>query len=111
MRAIICAGVLALATASAGTRAEEDRHSANFWLPYCKSFVASNNKEPLAQGICAGIIEGLGFASCAQIPDAVTRDQAVRVVVRYIEARPQRMHESFLPLAREALIAAWPCKP
>ena len=29
---------------------------------------------------------------------------------RYIEARPQRMHEPFGKLAFEALTAPWPCK-
>jgi len=34
----------------------------------------------------------------------------VRVVVRYIEQRPGRMHENFLRLANEALTEAWPCR-
>jgi hypothetical protein len=34
----------------------------------------------------------------------------VAVVVKYIEARPQRMDEDFGQLAIEALTAAWPCK-
>jgi hypothetical protein len=40
----------------------------------------------------------------------VTFPQAARVIVRYIEARPQRMHESFVSLVIEALHDAWPCK-
>jgi uncharacterized protein (DUF433 family) len=40
----------------------------------------------------------------------VTTDQAVAVVVKYIEARPERMHEQFGDLTFEALTAAWPCK-
>jgi Rap1a immunity proteins len=40
----------------------------------------------------------------------VTTVQSVAVVVKYIEARPQRMHEPFGKLALEALTAAWPCK-
>jgi hypothetical protein len=34
----------------------------------------------------------------------------VAVVIKYIEARPERMHERFGDLALEALTAAWPCK-
>jgi hypothetical protein len=109
MRAFICGALLALATTTAG--AEEDRYSPNYWLPYCKAFISTNNRDPLSQGICVGRIEGVAFASCANIPDAVTRGQIVRVVVRNIETRPQRMHEPFLPLAREAVVDAWPCKP
>jgi hypothetical protein len=41
--------------------------------------------------------------------EGVTQGQAVAVVVKYIEARPERMHESFGKLALLALVTAWPC--
>ena len=44
------------------------------------------------------------------MPSGVTYEQGVRIVIAYIEARPQRMHESFGLLALEALTAASPCK-
>jgi hypothetical protein len=34
----------------------------------------------------------------------------VALVVKYIEARPERMHEPFGVLALEAFKATWPCK-
>ena len=37
-------------------------------------------------------------------------EQTVRVVVQYIDSRPERMHEDFKKLALEAMKAAWPCK-
>ena len=40
----------------------------------------------------------------------MTFGQSVAVVVKYIQERPERMHEDFGKLALEALIAAWPCK-
>lgn len=40
----------------------------------------------------------------------VTVNQQVRVVVAYIDARPNRLHEDFRILALEALKDAWPCK-
>jgi Rap1a immunity proteins len=40
----------------------------------------------------------------------LTNNQAVAVVIKYIEARPEMMHEQFGDLAFEALTAAWPCK-
>jgi hypothetical protein len=40
----------------------------------------------------------------------VTNTQIVRVVVVYIERRPQRMHENFKDLVLEALHDAWPCR-
>jgi hypothetical protein len=33
-----------------------------------------------------------------------------QVIIAYIEARPQRMHEDFRVLAVEAMQKAWPCK-
>jgi hypothetical protein len=47
---------------------------------------------------------------CLDIPEKVTLLQLVRGVIAYIEARPQRMHESFNDLALEALRTAWPCR-
>jgi Rap1a immunity proteins len=44
------------------------------------------------------------------MPDGVTREQAVRVVIAYIDAQPAWMHENFGVLALEALREAWPCK-
>jgi Rap1a immunity proteins len=48
----------------------------------------------------------LGFC----VPDRSTVGQAVRVVVAYIDQRPERMHEYFEVLALEALRRAWPCR-
>jgi hypothetical protein len=47
---------------------------------------------------------------CLKIPDSVTQGQIVGVVVLYMEARPQRLHEPFRSLALEALFDAWPCR-
>jgi hypothetical protein len=52
----------------------------------------------------------LTWACCLDVPDKVTINQASRVVIAYIEARPARMHEPFNELALEALRDAWPCK-
>jgi hypothetical protein len=110
MKAIAIGALMALSVTAA--RAAE-RDSANYWLPHCKNIIAASvpaTSDFYSIGECRGIIEGIAFASCADIPDAVTAGQMVRVVVRYIEARPQRMHQFFVVLAREALIDAWPCK-
>jgi hypothetical protein len=109
MKSIIGAAMLAVFGA-----AEQD-FSANRWLPYCKSFITPVRAPDANLGssypsYCAGEVEGLAFASCARVPPDVTASQAVRVVVRYIEQRPQRMHESFLKLAPAALINARPCR-
>lgn len=59
-----------------------------------------------------GLVYGIIFNSGdACIPTSVTRAQAVRAVVQYIDAQPARMHESFAELADAAIRATWPCKP
>jgi hypothetical protein len=90
------------------------------------------------QPICAGIVEGIAWMGanvrlwapdipksdglgrlnlevflridCIDVPDGATIFQLVRVVVKHIEAHPERMHEDFHNLALEALRTAWPCK-
>jgi Rap1a immunity proteins len=47
---------------------------------------------------------------CVDVPAAATVTQMVRVVVAYIEAHPDRMHEDFNDIVLVALRAAWPCK-
>ena len=49
-----------------------------------------------------------GFDMC--VPSNVTQGQILQVILRYVEARPQRMYEEYGPLAIEALRDAWPCK-
>jgi Rap1a immunity proteins len=61
----------------------------------------------------SGFLDGLSFGLEGRDfcpPREVTTGQGVAVVVKYIEARPKRMHERFGDLALEALKAAWPCK-
>jgi hypothetical protein len=118
--------------------AGEDRDSANHMLPACKRFGTGSNEPPFwgafDQGECIGTVKTVAFLagtmnlsvlalsgegqvialkrnwSCADIPDGVTVGQELRVVIRYIEARPNRMHEPFRSLALEALLDAWPCR-
>jgi Rap1a immunity proteins len=117
MRSLICSAMLALVTATA---AAED-YSANYWLPHCKEVV---EQRPIDEGrfglamFCAGVVQGIAVMAlnapeagrCAKLPQEVSRQQLVQVVVRYIEARPQRMNGFFPSLVLEALREAWPCK-
>jgi len=66
--------------------------------------------EFFAFGRCFGLVEGLAYTGAFCVPSGVTKNQAMAVVVKYIEARPERTHEPFGMLALEALTAAWPCK-
>ena len=121
MRAIICSALMAL-TITAARAVETDRDSANFMLSYCKEALVDDDGT-FGTGMCLGEIKALLFTFdtlqllhpsdppiCVDIPEGVSTGQATRVVIRYIEARPTRMHEQFLRLAMLALVDAWPCK-
>jgi hypothetical protein len=66
----------------------------------------------LNEGVCIGAVQAIAFIhkQCADIPSGVTTGQLIRVVIRYIEARPKRMNETFAALVAEALVDAWPCR-
>src|SRR5262245_7833857 len=120
--AIICGALMALTITAAG--AAEDINSANFMMPHCRSFLASEHSSP--QAFCLGVVRGIVFIGsilrdqvmaegdrrlpCIDPPSGVTFRQSVQVVVTYIDARPARLHEHFGVLALEALRSAWPCK-
>jgi len=93
----------------------EDIGSANYFLPGCKAYLDDSMTGVLMLfgGRCIGFIEGLVYGVEGEDfcqPKGVTIAQGVAVVVKYIEARPERMHEDFGKLALEALEQAWPCK-
>ena len=100
--------------------AQPNQYSANDIMPGCRDAAAliafsnpSNASSDLAS-FCLGITVGLSYLGRSDgticLPVGVTREQAVRVVVQYIDGQPARMNENFVPLAIEALQAAWPCK-
>ena len=98
---------------TAPVSAEENPHSANSYMPGCRDFIAVNwGRDAYQRGKCIGFIAGLIYEAAETsfcLPHGATYEQGVRVVVAYIEARPQRMYESFGKLAHEALTVAWPC--
>jgi hypothetical protein len=86
-------------------------------FPGCQRWVSNDPRAPWEQTQWFGNIQALAFVgrllpedlnSC--IPHNVTLNQLVRVVVVYIECRPQRMHEPFNSLALEAMHEAFPCR-
>jgi hypothetical protein len=92
--------------------------SANTYFLGCKAFVEGRpDSETFAIGnVCSGIVHALaGVAQIlppnyqACIPATLTLRQLTLVVLKYIEARPQRMNEDFRVLSVEALHNAWPC--
>jgi hypothetical protein len=92
--------------------------SANYVMEGCRATITGMEKIPpgnlvliLDAAKCYGLVDGLAYAaSDLCVADHVTLGQEIRVVVKYIDDRPQRLNESFKALALEALRAAWPCK-
>jgi len=81
-----------------------------------------NSSEPFLQGTCAGSIAfardmhntwvSQGFLSeriCS--PEGVTRGQLRRVVLKYMEEYPERLHNSSSSIVLHALTQAFPCEP
>lgn len=136
LRGAVAAAVFGMATTAQAVT--PDTASANYQLPYCKlmfNMLSSYSRDPVPSdqmfqaGYCFGQVSGLSmFArsvkllqdeeqsvtlrrfACADIPREVPPEQRVRVVIAYIEARPERMHERFEFLALEALRMTWPCR-
>ncbi len=102
------------------TVAQPVQYSADYMMPGCRDVAAlipfsnpSEERNDLAY-FCLGIVVGLSYLGRSDgsicLPVGVTREQAVRAVVEYIDGHPTRMNENFVPLAIEALQAVWPCK-
>jgi hypothetical protein len=116
MKAILVGAVLALAITTA--EAVEDPINTSPYvttaiLDDCEALADSRGSESIFYGVlCRGIISGLVYGAqyghCLAFPNSVTREQAIRVVVLYIKARPNRMAERFESLAIEALRSIWP---
>jgi hypothetical protein len=124
MKAIITGAVMALATTAAG--ATEDVSSANYMMAGCRAILEGNpasiqahtRPEIYGEGVCAGaLLTWLAVSAshmtagreCLDIPLEVNVERAAQIVIRYVDARPQRIHEPFIPLVFEALHDAWPC--
>jgi hypothetical protein len=95
------------ATGATGAHSETDTNSANVIMPACEGFLAHKEHNLLSayrQGICAGEVQGVWATASALgrvCPPQATVGQAVLVVMRFINARPDRMHEPFsFPRAR-----------
>jgi hypothetical protein len=118
-----CAAVMALTITTAGA-AEPDYATASVMLPACRMLEKTTPNGVTAQrildgAVCAGMMSALLSVArarmlddrfCVNVPPGAIREQAIRVAVQYIEARPHRMREPFVSLAVEALHSAWPCR-
>jgi hypothetical protein len=104
--------------------AAADTASVKYWLPHCKALLSTGQTEmkgAYLAGQCFGMIKasafiiqaaqpgGLPFRAC--LPDnAITSDQLVTVVLRWMERKPDLAGEDFVVVTMLAMAATWPCK-
>lgn len=85
-------------------------------LPHCKAATEGKPGYGAWGGHCAGIIEALGWVGsksgvlCVPAGAVITGNQAQRVVIRWLEMHPEKLHLDFKELAMEALVNTWPCR-
>jgi|SRR5215467_3632578 len=129
MRLILVGALTALTITTANVA--ENEHSASFMLPHCKltSDQAVDTYNPYLYGRCVGLVEGVINMSgllramqtvgdiqrldpllCAAVPDQITTEEAIKVVVRYGETHPKEAPLPFTVLVLDALHDAWPCQ-
>jgi len=130
MKSILLGAVTALTIT--GANAAENMHSAAYILPYCKltaNQAADSPSNSYLVGRCAGLVEGVINMSgllramqtvgdiqhldpllCAAVPEQVTIEQAINVVLRYGETHPREAQLPFTVLVLDALHDSWPCK-
>jgi hypothetical protein len=110
------AGILLLCLTVPVSARADDSNSGNAMLPHCLAFLRNDVSDPIAW-VCGGTISTTAFFGrslpnevrfCR--PANVTNDQLARIVVRYLENRPEQLHEPLALLAAKALREAWPCK-
>jgi len=99
----------------------------NFLLPFCKPSL--NERQPQARAYFSGVCHGsvgtimdmlrianmdhdkvLVAGNCAAIPDSATLEQAVRVVVKYVDNHPEQINYPFIATVVIAFTEAWPCR-
>jgi hypothetical protein len=126
LRMIATAVVLLIPSADVFAQGSSWRDDGNDLLRICKLWLNGPTKtgdEALASApgmYCAGFVSGImetsilyrelhrGPLICAP-DDQVTSNQAVRIVVKYLEANPEHLHESASMLTTLALGKAFPC--
>jgi Rap1a immunity proteins len=112
----LAAVLLTLATIATPAKAQSVAQmvwTGNTMLEPCRELLdPANTRGNFSEGMCEGVIASISFWFSGNVfcaPAGATHQQSDRVIVRYMDQRPERLHEDFRRLALEALIATWPC--
>jgi hypothetical protein len=113
--------LLFLALSGAVAQANDSR-SGTSYLSGCRLVAEANTKSlniesTLEVGRCIGAISSLLYVGSSLSepirfcpPSGVSINQAARVIMKFLDAKPEKLHEDFRGLAIEALRGAWPCR-
>lgn len=75
-------------------------------------------EDPIGAGYCMGLMQGIiettrfyqdRDKSLACLPEGLEKGQAARVVTKFLNEHPERLHETSALLAIVALATAFPC--
>jgi hypothetical protein len=117
MKAVTAAGLVVGALLFAAPAGAQHLNTGIDYLPACKAVVATGKATTSHEGACLGVIDAVLILSnrlprdqkfCA--PSSFLSSQVTRIVVKYLEDHPARLHELFPNLVLEAIRNAWPCK-
>jgi hypothetical protein len=111
--------VLAALAASPASAAKMDS-SATYFLQGCRAVADREIDQHFNIGMCAGVMIAIHDVSLllqvspdhplrSCLPESVTIEQSISVVVRWLDRRPHRWDENFTKLAMSALHETWPC--
>jgi Ssp1 endopeptidase immunity protein Rap1a len=120
VRALICAAVV-LSGSPATAQKVPFENSANALFQGCKAATQNEKLDPQTATVasyCNGVIYALASVSDrlsnplerSCVP-AISMGQTMRVVVKFLDDHPERLHENFVQLTLEAFHQAWPCPP
>ena len=86
-------------------------------MPACRAVLAKSNDQLVLQGVCLGVVRAVTLIQPIMEPNVrscpraeTTTEQAIGVVIQYVDKDPQRMDDPFVSIVLMAFRAAWPCK-
>jgi Rap1a immunity proteins len=117
-RALICAAIVLSGSAATAQKVPYE-NSANALFQGCKAATQNEKLDPQTATIasyCNGVIYALASVSDllsnpmkrSCVP-AISTEQTMRVVVKFLDDHPERLHENFVQLALEVFHRTWPC--
>jgi hypothetical protein len=112
--------LLAVVVYAPAAIAATDRESGNSIEPGCRYFATGTTPREMIRmmeiGQCTGALNALMWLDRSLpiyrrfcVPETAGVQQAAKVVVKFFDAHPERLHENYHILMTDALREVWPC--